>query len=177
MTTYARCQFVNVDDVWDLLRKHMPTLPEDIPSSLDLGLSRLQGRPMFFFDQLLAHVFQGPFPENSAEWPDDVKSITNDSARRLAGRVFENLDHAWESSVAMMDERINHWKTPTLYPDCTGYSDRAGARHFATMIMKSFLGCTMRDTDIVGEDDFEDRLRYGAAKSFEFSSKSWSDGF
>lgn len=41
--------------VWhDLLRRHVPTLPEAIPPSIQDHLERLEGRPIFLFDVLLA---------------------------------------------------------------------------------------------------------------------------
>ena len=113
-------QVVNITpaDLWhDLLRRHVPSLPEAIPASLKVGVERLEGRPIFLFDRLLLTVLDDLVeskPHTSeSEWPSDIQAIKDPSARRLAGFLYSRLDFAWESSVATMVERIEKFVAPT----------------------------------------------------------------
>jgi len=55
-----------------------------------------------------------------------------------------------------MEERISHWKAPKLYPDCAGYDDKDGIRHYVSMIMRVFLGRELHGTARIKREEMND---------------------
>jgi len=116
----------------------MQTLPENIPPSMVDGLARLEGRPLFFFDSLLPLVFAGPFPDKPV-WPKDVADITDDSARRFAGRLAENLGPAWTKSKKDMKSRVSAFLTPSQDADGMAHSNIAEIHMLAQLLQGVYL--------------------------------------
>jgi len=146
---------ISKEHVWGLLRKHMPRLPEAIPASMVEGLERLEGRPYFLFDKLLAPVFSGPFTDND-DWPDDVKSIQDVSARRLAGRVSDRLDTAWEEALSNMLKLIEWFITPRNMIGGATPSCEAENQLLARILQGHFLfGEPLNSIDVSTVADYE----------------------
>lgn len=106
---FANADFISTGQFWSLLQAYVPTLPDTPPECL-AGLRELEGRPIFFFDLLLAPAVRRALRSEYLELvSSDVAGTNCETARRMVTALLLVLPSARREGIKRMVNRILHF--------------------------------------------------------------------
>lgn len=106
---FANADFISKEQFWSLLQAHVPTLPDTPPECL-AGLRELEGRPIFFFDWLLAPAVRRALRSQDLELvSSDVAGTHCETARRMVTALLLALPDARRAGIERILRQILHF--------------------------------------------------------------------